>query len=179
MTNSIACFLCILLCFSCSKDDQKVVSDDFFFFKSTINTDNYQTNGYMYADNSGHNGPQIWIRKTVGDSIYVNVSVQDIIPTLPPFQAGNINAYFYLIKKGNNLEGSYSLDKINYTGTYLIPGTSTVMFVDTTSSFNFVISDSSTQQPHGAYGDGAYNFTVLRNGVKVPVSGNFRLKFNP
>lgn len=169
----------VVLTLSCTKDDQKVEIDEFFFFKSTVNTDNYRTNGYMYADNTGHNGPQIWIRKTQGDSIYVNVSVQEISPTNPPYQVGNIDAYFYLVKKGPNFEGSYSLDKINYTGTYLLPATATAMYIDTTAAFNFTVTDSSVHQPHGPYAEGSYNFTVIRNGVSQLATGSFRLKITP
>jgi hypothetical protein len=166
----------LVVAFSCSKDEQKVVIDDFFFFKSSFNGSSYQTNGYMYADNSGHNGPQIWIRKTQGDSMYINASVEVISLTSEPIQVGNISAYFSLVKKNGNIEGSYILDKANYSDNYLSPIGSNLVYIDTTAAFNFVVSDSSLHLPHGSYADGAYSFTILQNGTKFPVTGNFRLK---
>jgi len=155
------------------------MSDDFFFFKSAINGENYQTNGYMYADNTGHNGPQIWIRKIANDSVYVNVSIEQIATTNPPFTAGNISGYFFLVKKGIGFEGSYSLDKANYAQNYLYPGSSNLMYIDTTANFNFVISDTSYHLPHGPYADGSYGFTLLQNGAKLPATGSFRLLVSP
>ena len=178
MTRIFIC-LFIFLVMSCSKDDQKVEIDGFLFFKSTINSENYQTNGYKYSNNTGHNGPQIWMRKMQGDSLYINVSIQQFSASFPPNQVGNIDAYFYLVKKGANFEGSYALDKINYSGNYLLPGASNALYIDTTATFNFTVTDTSTHQPHGAYAEGSYNFKVLQNGISQPVNGSFKLMIAP
>lgn len=167
----------LLLFFSCTKNEYNAEKDEFFYFKSVVGGTPYETFGYKYTDNSNPGGPQITIRRVNGDSLFVTVLVVDVAGGFnKPLQVGNIKAYFDLAKKGLGLEGNYSLNK-PYESFVTTGGSP--MDVDTTSSFNFNIADTSIAPFYGTSASGTFNFTLLKSGVKTNATGTFRLKMTP
>jgi hypothetical protein len=103
--------------------------------------------------------------------------VEEVALTFPkPLPVGNINAYFMLAKKGVGIEGSYTVDRANYTMNTMTTSGGSPMYIDTASSFSFIVADTSVASFYGEHAMGSYNFTLLKNGTKTSTSGTFRLK---